>query len=326
MGERRAGEERGKTSDLTRSREPATLAVEAMLPLLIRAAVVSGESVLCIGCRAVCTSVLCAPHHRRACAAPIHEAERPARAWRFCGPSTGRRLSRRAVRARACSALFLGTIRAVVPCAVLRRSTPGAQLGRTLWRRQRHALVAHKSRRLHSEEQPRPDEGASPSDMQHSTRPGAVGTSLPPSLPCSGASACSCSSPCCSGSSTWASAISAPYAGACRSRVIQRLPPFPLLPVPQFSPRFFKKMQIQRRHGRNWNVWCVGLFIECLVRGSPAGSGEWARVHTCACRGAPPRHGLACGVGCVTPRVVHSRWIYVRRHAPQDPPLWTLFS
>jgi len=247
MGERRAGEERGKTSDLTRSREPATLAVEAMLPLLIRAAVVSGESVLCIGCRAVCTSVLCAPHHRRACAAPIHEADRPARAWRFCGPSTGRRLSRRAVRARACSALFLGTIRAVVPCAVLRRSTPGAQLGRTLWRRQRHALVAHKSRRLHSEEQPRPDEGASPSDMQHSTRPGAVGTSLPPSLPCSGASACSCSSPCCSGSSTWASAISAPYAGACRSRVIQRLPPFPLLPVPQIPPRFFKKLQIQRR-------------------------------------------------------------------------------
>ena len=129
MGERRAGEERGKTSDLTRSREPATLAVEAMLPLLIRAAVVSGESVLCIGCRAVCTSVLCAPHHRRACAAPIHEADRPARAWRFCGPSTGRRLSRRAVRARACSALFLGTIRAVVPGAVLRRSTPGAHLG-----------------------------------------------------------------------------------------------------------------------------------------------------------------------------------------------------
>ena len=158
MGERRAGEERGKTSDLTRSREPATLAVEAMLPLLIRAAVVSGESVLCIGCRAVCTSVLCAPHHRRACAAPIHEADRPARAWRFCGPSTGCRLSRRAVRARACSALFLGTIRAVVPGAVLRRSTPGAQLGRTLWRRQRHAPVAHKSRRLHSEEQPRPDE------------------------------------------------------------------------------------------------------------------------------------------------------------------------
>ena len=257
MGERRAGEERGKTSDLTRSREPATLAVEAMLPLLIRAAVVSGESVLCIGCRAVCTSVLCAPHHRRACAAPIHEADRPARAWRFCGPSTGRRLSRRAVRARACSALFLGTIRAVVPGAVLRRSTPGAQLGRTLWRRQRHALVAHKSRRLHSEEQPRPDEDASPSDMQHSTRPGAVGTSLPPSLPCSGASACSCSSPCCSGSSTWASAISAPYAGACRSRVIQRLPPFPLLPVP-FHPAFSK---ISKFNGGREE-------LECLVRGA----------------------------------------------------------